>query len=146
MSDDIITLDVGGTIFKTTKTTLKGSSYFRSLFEHSWTMKPGEPYFIDRSGVLFEHVLCYLRDINYKYPGIYEDELIYYQVTYDNSNFIYNFMVSDKGRHEIMDRIMLDFMIISMDNKRNMGFCAIPGCRHAKFKDKSVCEDHLDEN
>jgi hypothetical protein len=72
---DIIKLNVGGKIFTTTKTTLSTSKYFEALFRHTnfankvdagaaqaganrWNHESTEPYFIDRSGELFEHVLA----------------------------------------------------------------------------------------
>jgi hypothetical protein len=108
---DTISLDVGGTIFKTTKQTLQGSSYFRSLFDR-WDYKATDekPYFIDRSGILFEHVLSFLRNPEYSFPlndllNIYH-ELDFYGINYDKDaldkwntkiDFVYNYVKEVKG-------------------------------------------------
>ncbi len=78
---DIVLLDVGGTIFKTTRSTLSHSAYFTSLFER-WQYKPDEPYFIDRDDEGFKHVLRYLRDNNYDIPKEYHYELEFYSINY----------------------------------------------------------------
>ena len=76
---NIITLDVGGRIFKTTRNTLiGGSEYFRDLFEDSHNNN--EPLFIDRSYDAFEHVLNLLRNPTYKFPDQYLEELKYFGI------------------------------------------------------------------
>ena len=77
-----ITLDVGGILFKTTKDTLLFSDYFRSLFSR-W--KINDVIFIDRSGVLFEHVLCLLRNPEYPYPKEHTSELDFYGIKHNIS-------------------------------------------------------------
>lgn len=79
--DSRIKINVGGTIFETTKQTLSGAAYFRSLF-NNWTMPTSEPYFIDRSAMLFQHVLCLLYDTTYPYPSDYLGELDFYGIDY----------------------------------------------------------------
>lgn len=78
---DIVLLDVGGTIFKTTRSTLSNAAYFTSLFER-WIYNPDEPYFIDRDDEGFKHILRYLRDNNYDIPKEYHYELDYYGIKY----------------------------------------------------------------
>jgi len=60
-----IKLDVGGTIFATSLTTLTlKDSYFVSMFSGRWELKPQEDgsYFIDRDPFVFRHILNFLRD------------------------------------------------------------------------------------
>ena len=85
----IITLDVGGTIFKSTVDTLIKSGYFSALLNSDhWNFDTSKPYFIDRSAMLFEHVLSYLRNPNYPYPAEHIGELDFYGIHYDESQFI----------------------------------------------------------
>ena len=81
---DQITVNVGGQLFTTTKTTLFLSEYFVSMFNKSWNGKnKNEVMFIDRSGRIFEHVLCLLRDPSYEYPVKYRSELDFYIINID---------------------------------------------------------------
>jgi len=59
----IVRLNVGGQLFQTTRETLYGSAFFRSLLEHAFdgdTDQDGN-IFVDRSGKLFEEILESLR-------------------------------------------------------------------------------------
>ena len=75
---DNIKLNVGGTIFETTKLTLSPSSFFEKALSETW--KKDEILFVDRSPKIFEHVLCLMRDVNYEYPKKYLSELEFYGV------------------------------------------------------------------
>lgn len=75
--DEIVSFDIGGTLFKTKRETLKLSKYFDALLV-DWE----DGIFIDRSPVLFEHILRYLRDSRYKIPPEAINELDYYGVKY----------------------------------------------------------------
>lgn len=59
-----ITINVGGRLFTTLESTLARSSFFNALFSPQWaqsiTRLDGVP-FVDRSPVLFEHILDFLR-------------------------------------------------------------------------------------
>lgn len=67
--DPIIGLDVGGKLFYTHRSTLTNSgSYFAARFGgmfsagSSWTDGRGRNvYFLDADGILFEHILSYVR-------------------------------------------------------------------------------------
>ena len=65
----ILKINVGGHRFETTRSTVNPSSYFRSYFQR-WDdgLEKSTELFIDRSGVLFEHVLSTLRNPDYRYP------------------------------------------------------------------------------
>ena len=64
-SEGRVVLNVGGTLFTTSKTTLVGSSaYFESLFSDKWTNNDGddeEDIFIDQDPEAFRVLLSYMR-------------------------------------------------------------------------------------
>lgn len=65
--DPIVELDVGGTYFKSHKSTLSRSPYFAALLSAKYSdFKPDQRIFLDRSPRLFEQVLRFLRDPSYK--------------------------------------------------------------------------------
>ena len=66
---DRIKLNVGGVHFETTKSTLFQSDYFVKLLDNNWKDSGADEIFIDRSGVLFEHILALLRNPEYEYPS-----------------------------------------------------------------------------
>lgn len=93
-----ITLDVGGTLFKTTSVTLSNSIYLTALIKDTKIM---EPIFIDRCPVIFQHVLNYLRDPLYIYPSTHLSELGFYGVAYSKYNEKNDDMVEVHVSHKI---------------------------------------------
>lgn len=85
MDNQQVTLNVGGTIFQTSKEILQRSDFFRSMFEDH-ILDVG-PIFIDRSPHIFKHVLSYLWDPDYPYPKKYKKELKYYQINKNEVKF-----------------------------------------------------------
>jgi len=142
MTDKFIKLNVGGTIFETTKETLSKSGYFTALFSGKWTYNENEPYKIDRSSKLFEHVLCYLRDPRYQYPSKYVSELKYYLIKYQAEDFRYDFFSCGKDKEEFLNNIMNDCSILISQYKYKMGVCMILGCRNIQVSNSSLCKDH----
>lgn len=76
---DIITINVGGTKFTTTKTTLQTSEYFKALFTR-WNTN--NEIFVDRDPIAFTQILNYLRDINNKIDIKYKNEVDFYGIKY----------------------------------------------------------------
>ena len=77
----IISLDVGGKIFKCNKDLLiSRCKYFEDLFsEYSHlTENNNEIIYIDRSPHIFKHILALIRDSRYQYPKKYKEELTYF--------------------------------------------------------------------
>lgn len=116
-----IKLNVGGTIFETTKETLVSAGYFRALFGR-WSASSSE-HFIDRSPKLFEHVLNLLRDTNYPYPQKYLPELEYYGIDYQAE------IIEDRTEKRLdelekkMEQVVVMFPKLSKVKK-----CDIPSC------------------
>ena len=71
-NDGIITLNVGGVKYQTTKTTLcsHAESIFAKIFGGTFSLKPSDDgsYFIDRNGKYFDHILDYLRNNRLNIP------------------------------------------------------------------------------
>ena len=66
MSTEIVELNIGGTLFSTTKNILTNTidiNYFYSVFSEHWetTLDKNNRIFIDRNGELFRPILDYLR-------------------------------------------------------------------------------------
>lgn len=80
LSDKRIKLNVGGKLFETYQRTLIQSKYFNSMFDKFAESKSNNEIFIDRSPVLFEHILNYLRDPGYKIPKICYSEFLFYGI------------------------------------------------------------------
>lgn len=73
-----ITLNVGGTIFQTTLSTLEGVPFFDALLSNKWNNS--KELFIDRDPEGFRHVLGLLRDPQYPFPTQFTYELTFYGV------------------------------------------------------------------
>lgn len=66
MEDNVVMLDVGGTMFKATVGVLNGSGMFKAMLTDC--PYSGDVIYIDKCGHVFKHVLGYLRD--YRYPTL----------------------------------------------------------------------------
>lgn len=139
-----IQLNVGGKIFETTKDTLQQSTYFASLLSR-WTFDNNTPYFIDRSNVIFEHVLCLLRDPSYLFPYEYANELDFYGIKYDE-----NSLASDpnteinKLKIELSEcKTYINKLIYTLQCSnikfinKNIVKCIIPTCN--RFDTSNIC-------
>lgn len=108
-----IKLNVGGTHFETTIETADKSSRLRTIIEGTLV---GEVPFIDRSAVLFEHVLCLLRDPNYPFPWEFTSELDYYEIEYDRKQ------MSTKHREmkELLSKVEICYNYICEIKKQSL--------------------------
>lgn len=144
MSNKRIRLNVGGTLFETVQSTLERSQYFYSRLNGDWHIED-QPYFLDRSGVLFEHVLCFLRNPTYPYPAEHVEELNFYGIDHKGAQFMNKNNLQDK-----MLRMCFDYV------KNKARICrdsectdkAIEGCPYCKQHGRFVKSDHrrLDTN
>ena len=90
--NNIITLDVGGKIFRCNKDLLiMKSQYFEDFFADNKDL-PSEPLFIDRSPHIFKHILAFIRDDRYKIQDELENnylhELDYFGITRKQNNLL----------------------------------------------------------
>ncbi len=89
----IIYLNVGGTLFETTDTTLLNCRYFDAVkrLNGEITSSKEKPYFIDHDPKGFRHVLNLCRDPDYKFPEKYYWVLNFWQFEFtitDNKDII----------------------------------------------------------
>lgn len=81
-----VKLDVGGTVYRTAKDTLRESGYLSNLVEGNWLEKivSEKEIFIDRDGFLFRYVLLYLRtgemDVDKQYWKSLRNEAEFYLI------------------------------------------------------------------
>lgn len=80
---DIITLNVSGTLFQTTRDTLNKSPFLEALIRDQDTSDdPKRVPFIDRDAKSFRHVLSLLRDPTYPFPSKLNHELQFYGLSF----------------------------------------------------------------
>ena len=90
---DLAKLNVGGTIFETTWSTLSNSGYFRSMYDR-WvkcSSNTEKEIFIDSSPHLFKHIISLLRNPSYPYPLKYKHELDFYVIDFQGADIKINF-------------------------------------------------------
>jgi hypothetical protein len=75
-----VSLNVGGTVFETTRSTLEKSGYFKALLTFRDNNSDNGEIFIDRDPDHFKHVLSLLRDTRYNFPEELNYELEFYQI------------------------------------------------------------------
>lgn len=88
-SDAIVTVDVGGQIFKTFKSTLCKCGYFKVLFSRRW--RPCDVPFVDRDPKIFRKILRHLRDPQYSVSKKYQPDMDFFQMTEPHKTIFYPF-------------------------------------------------------
>jgi len=81
---DVITLNVSGTLFQSTRTTLNNSPFLAALIKAVPNNNGTDPTaipFIDRDAKSFRHVLALLRDPAYPFPATLRHELNFHGLT-----------------------------------------------------------------
>lgn len=75
-----IFLNVQGVIFESTRDVFFGSETLKKLIEWAEREKKPQPYFVNRSSMLFKHVIARLVDPSYIPPWKCYNELEYFQI------------------------------------------------------------------
>lgn len=111
---NIIYLNIGGTIFQTTATTLLKSEYLTIMIMGDFAeSKMGNSLenaiFIDRDPVLFKYILSYLHNYKYVFPKELHDNIVnemdYYHVTYHGDR---NMDCDDMTKHVVLMEITVN--------------------------------------
>lgn len=98
----MVKVNVGGTIFETTKDTLCRAPLFKNLFDD---VNDESVIFINRSAKLFTHVLALLIDNAYPYPKKYKNELDYYLIEYNDDSFHDKLTLLEEKMNKIDDKL-----------------------------------------
>jgi hypothetical protein len=148
----IITLDVGGKLFKINKELLIAKSeYFDNFFKDNKTYE--EPLYIDRCPHIFKHILGYIRDTNYPFPEKYQSEYDYFllipnkkvndnkdKVGIDNPLLvgIGSTICPDCGGNKDSDMIACGYCWNKLSDHKYYGIC--PVCKNAsRLRDQYLC-------
>lgn len=102
---DIIELDIGGKIFRTTKNTLCSiDSFFKRMLENgNWKDgKDDVPIFIDRDPTTFHAILSYLRSGRFFFTG--EDDNIFLEMLLLEADFYHLLELYEVIKQEIENR------------------------------------------
>ncbi len=161
-----IKINVGGTIFETTITTLKKINYFKYMLEDT-NHDNTQNIFVDRPSHIFKHVLALAIDNNYNYPLKYKGELDFYDVSYNihklyepydglsNDNRIIKEKIYDiyYGLNDIKDEINtlkneINALKNDMDklNNQTIQICEYDNCKSQCVNaNTDYCEDHFNK-
>eukprot|EP01129_Flabellula_baltica_P003611 TRINITY_DN13365_c0_g1_i1.p1 TRINITY_DN13365_c0_g1~~TRINITY_DN13365_c0_g1_i1.p1 ORF type:complete len:401 (-),score=34.16 TRINITY_DN13365_c0_g1_i1:41-1243(-) len=114
-----IKLNVGGSIFVTSKITLlsyEGSYFYGMLSSDNWQPNEDGEYFIDRDPIVFDRILNYLRDGNLdtdclsdREVDILKNDLDYYCFNIDNTIYRSSISLQNDGNH--IDNILVSINV-----------------------------------
>jgi hypothetical protein len=81
---EIITINLQGKNFKTSRQTLYEIPYFKSL---AYELDKSNEFYLDRSAHIFKHILAWAVDNNYQFPEKYRSELKFFDINIKNVVF-----------------------------------------------------------
>lgn len=91
--DLIIKINVSGKRYEITKTTLDKIPYFVNLLKDCG--EENKEIFVERSAMIFDHVLAYIIDDKHPFPLEYCYELYFYGINYNKSD-VYRIIITEK--------------------------------------------------
>ena len=116
---EVVTLDVGGTLFKTTLTTLRKSPVLSAMFDPNSERAPAladesGAYYIDRNPKAFPAILNYLRSgrLGEYAEGVSGEELM------DEAEYFGLNELVDEMRQDALDRDSKELIIVFHTKKR----------------------------
>ncbi|KAI9270107.1 BTB/POZ protein [Helicostylum pulchrum] len=126
MEHYIVKLDVGGTVYRTTKDTLRESEFLCNLVDGNWSenLSNQKEIFIDRDGFLFRYVLLYLRtgqlDVDKQYWKSLRNEAEFYIIS--NLATMVNTMIDEEQLKKPVFRLLTQEEFITYSNINVTGF------------------------
>ena len=152
---DVITINVSGTMFVSTKEILSRSPYFKNMFDdcdHSDTIT------LSRSPHIFKHILALLIDDTYPYPIKYQNELKYFLIDYTPIDTINEKFTSIIKRMDDIDKqfkllnenhdkqsttiVNLINNVKKLNNNDPITLCIYPECMNEPYGSDKMCQDH----
>lgn len=137
-----IKINVSGTIFETTKTTILKINYFKYLLEDSNLDLNITIPFVDRPAHIFKHVLALAQDDIYPYPIKYKSELDFYDVVYDVGK-LYN-PIEDK-LIKYIDKKLNNITSLMSNSYKTPGICKRYNCNLSEYTTHNTygfCYEH----
>lgn len=131
--NEIITLNVSGTIIQVPKNLLSELEYFKELLNTD-----NNEIFINYSPMLFDHMLSFLRDPLYLFPRKHVSTLDYFKIPYDVSKLY------DK-KYKNCKSCGIFYSVISIKNKNfcNKCVCIFSDCDKESHEKSQYCLDHI---
>ncbi len=131
-----IKINISGTIFETTITTLKKINYFKYMLEDT-NYDNTQIIFVDRPPHIFKHVLAFAIDNNYNYPIKYKGELDFYDMPYDIDK-LYNPLDEINNRIHILEK-KSDMIPIQCKICTSGAYIGNPFCYHHQiYKNRCI--------
>ena len=104
-----VKVNVSGRIFETTRATLNKIPQLRDMFDGCGVDSDGvitDTIFLDRSALVFEHILSYVQDSSHPYPVEYKYELNFLGIEYDEERLYHADAKSMALMNELNSKMM----------------------------------------
>lgn len=149
MDMQILHLNVSGREYNIKKSILIKIPYFNNMLE---TCNDNEIIFVDRSNIVFDHVISFIIDEKHPYPVEYSYELDFYDVKYDITKlYDQNKLLLEK--YNDLDKRLIKVQNSSynshekiINNGRLIQKCEVKGCESEPLKSSFLCQKHNDDN
>ena len=149
-SISIVHLNVSGREYKIKKSILSKIPYFFNMLE---TCNDNEIIFVDRSNIVFDHVVSFIIDEKHPYPIEYNYELDFYDIKYDAEklydphksllekyNAINNKLMSiANSSYNIHEKIVINGRDLRIHE------CKIKDCESKQLRSSKLCSKHNDD-
>src|SRR5579872_6259017 len=138
-----ITLNVSGRLFEVTPQTIEKIPTIQNWIVDSNTT-PKSPLFVERSPMVFDHVLSYVLDPLHPFPKKYFYELDFYGIEYDKDK-LYDPHQKTACRIENATKQLGNGITNILDQCAKPKFvCCIKECKSDRYKEYRFCKLHLD--